>query len=131
MEEPMKGAEDVESYLIQMEAEHEPIGDNVWVVKSGGADLVLSIADNVVVYRVKVMNLDQVPKTKREELYQTLLELNAAEMLHGAYGLEGDAVVATAALQLENLDFNEFQAAIDDLGLSVSNHYPTLSSLAA
>ena len=127
----MRGVEDVESYLIQMEAEYEPIGDTMWVVKGAGPDLVLSIADTVLVYRVKVLNLEQVPGSKREDLYQTLLQLNAAEMLHGAYGIEGQAVVATAALQLENLDFNEFQAAIDDLGLSVSNHYPTLSALAA
>ena len=127
----MKGAEDVESYLIQMEAQHEPLGDNVWVVKGSGPDMVLSIAGPVLVFRIKVMGLEKVPKEKLEQLYRTLLELNAGEMLHSSYGLEGDSVVATAALQLENLDFNEFQAAMDDLGLAVSNHYPTLSKLAA
>ena len=127
----MRAAEDVESYLIQMEAQYEPLGDNMWVVKGIGPDLVLSIAGPVVVFRMKVIEADKVPERKREELYQTLLELNAGEMLHSAYGLEGGSVVATAALQLENLDFNEFQAAMDDLGLAVANHYPTLSKLAA
>lgn len=127
----MKGTDDVESYLIQMEAQYEPLGDNVWVVKGIGPDLVLSIAGPVVVFRMKVMSLEQVPPAKREELYRMLLELNVEEMLHSSYGLEGESVVATAALQLENLDFNEFQAAMDDLGLAVSNHYPALSKLAA
>jgi hypothetical protein len=131
MEEPMKGAEDVESFLIQMEAQYEPIGENVWMVRGSGPDVVLSIAGPVVVFRVKVLGVDRVASDKRERLFQTLLELNAGEMLHGSYGLEGNSVVATSALQLENLDFNEFQASMDDLGLAVSNHYPTLSTLAA
>lgn len=127
----MKGAEHIESYLIQMEAQYELLEDNMWVVKSMGPDLILSIAGPVVVFRMKVMELDTVPRANREKLYRTLLELNAGEMLHGAYGLEGDAVVLIAALQLENMDFNEFQAAKEDLELAVSNHYPTLSQLAA
>ncbi len=85
----------------------------------------------VAVFRVKVLELDKVPAGRREELYRRLLELNAQEMLHGAYGLEQGAVVVTDALQLENLDFNEFQATLDDIGLAVTNHYPELTKYAA
>ena len=60
-----------------------------------------------------------------------VLELNATEMLHGAYGLEEGAVVVTDALQLANLNFNEFQATADDIGMALTNHYRTLSALAA
>jgi len=127
----MRGPDDIESYLIQMEVQHDMLGDGLWVVKGQGPDLVVSIAGPVVVFRMRVLDLTKVPRGRREGLYHTLLELNAGGMLHGAYGLEGDSVVATAALQLENLDFNEFQAAIDDLGMAVSNHYATLSKLAA
>jgi len=127
----MKGAEDVESYLVQMETQYEVLEANMWVVKGLGPDLVVFIAGPVVVFRMKVMDLDQVARGKQLELYRALLEFNAGEMMHGSYGLEGESVVATAALQLENLDFNEFQAAIDDLGLAVSKHYPALSKLAA
>lgn len=127
----MRSAEDIENYLIKMETPFEAIGEDLWRVKGFGPDLVVSIANPVVVFRMKVLDLEKVPKTHREELFQTLLELNSEEMLHGAYGVEGNSVVATAALQLENLDFNEFQAAIDDIGIAVSNHYPKLSKLAA
>ena len=44
----------------------------------------------MLVFRVKVMEL---PKHHREELYRTLLELNATEMMHGAYGIEGARVI--------------------------------------
>jgi hypothetical protein len=123
--------EEIESFLIQMEAQYESVGDDVWVVKNEGADIVLSIAGPVLVFRVKVMELEKVPGERREELFRRLLEMNASEMLHGAYGLEGGAIVVSSALQLENLDYNEFQAVIDDLGLAVTNHYSTLASLAA
>ena len=69
-------------------------------------------------------------KDKREEFFQTLLHLNASEMLHGAYGLEEGFVVTTDALELENLDYNEFQATLDDISLAVTKHYPVLSKFA-
>ena len=56
-----------------------------------------------------------IPRGNREELFRTLLELNATEMMHGAYGIEGDSVVIMDALQLENLDYNEFAATVDDI----------------
>jgi hypothetical protein len=48
-------------------------------------------------------------------------------MLHGAYGIEGEKVVAMATLQTENLDYNEFQAAVDSLSMAISDHYKILS----
>ncbi len=127
----MRNAEDIESYLIRMEAHFEPVGEGIWVVKDLGADLVISLADSVAVFRVKVFDAGKVPAGKREELYRRLLELNAREMLHGAYGLEQGSVVVTDALQLENLDYNEFQATLDDIGLAVTNHLPQLSTFIA
>ena len=128
----MKSAEDIESYLVNMEAQYEAVGDGIWVIKDIGPGLVLSIADSVLVFRMKVMEIGGVGAERREELYRKLLELNAEEMLHGAYGLESDgAVVVTDALQLQNLDYNEFQATVDDIGMAVRNHYPELSSFIA
>lgn len=127
----MRGAEEIESYLIQMETQYSSLGSDLWLVKGNGPDIVLSIAGPVLVFRIKVLELDQIPANRREELYKTLLEFNVGEMLHGSYGLEGGAIVATSALQLENLDFNEFQASMDDIGMAVSNHYTILSKMAA
>ena len=52
-------------------------------------------------------------------------------MVHGAFGLEGDAVVIVHALELENLDLNEFQAVIDDVSMAIAKHYPILSRWSA
>ncbi len=90
----------------------------------GHENLAISIAGPVVAFRLKVMDL---PAAGREQLYRALLGLNTTEMVHGAFGLEGDAVVVVHALELENLDFNEFQAVIDDMTMVASKHYPFLS----
>ena len=125
----MKSAEDVESYLIQMDAQYESVGEQIWLVK--GPDVVVSMSDPLLVFRAKVMDVDTVPESKRNELYEKLLELNVTDMLHGAYGLAEGAVVITNALPLENLDYNEFQASVDDISMALNNHYKTLSALSA
>ena len=121
----MKSAEDVESYLLRMGVAQETLKPGIWVLRTdGGAPLVVSLAGPVVAFRLKVMDL---PSTGREDLYRTLLTLNTTEMVHGAFGLEGDSVVIVHALELENLDLNEFQAVIDDMTMAVVKHQPILA----
>jgi hypothetical protein len=122
----MKTAADIVAYLLKMELPHDEPREGTWIVRGLEAidNLAVTLAGPVVVFRVKVM---EVPRHHREELFRTLLELNATEMMHGAYGIEGDAVVISDALQLENLDFNEFAATIDDITLAVSSHHGRLA----
>lgn len=122
----MKTAADVQAYLMKMELPSEEPRENTWMV--GGLDgldnLVITLAGPVLVFRVKVMDI---PAHQREELFRTLLELNATEMMHGAYGIEGESVVIMDALQLENLDYNEFAATVDDITLAVASHHGRLA----
>ena len=123
----MKSAEDIESYLLRMGVAYETIKPGLWLVKIDASSLVVSIAGPVVAFRLKMMDL---PRSGREELYRTLLALNTTEMVHGAFGLEGDTVVVVHALELENLDLNEFQAVVDDMSMAASKHHPTLARFA-
>ena len=123
----MKSAEDVESYLLRMGVAYETIKPGIWIVKIDGSSLVVSIAGPVVAFRLKVMAL---PGAGREELYRTLLELNTTEMVHGAFGVEGDTVVVIHALELENLDLNEFQAVVDDMSMAIAKHHSHLARFA-
>jgi len=91
-------------------------------------NLLVSLAGPIVVFRLKIMDL---PKTRREALFETLLRLNTTDLFHCAFGIEANAVVLTGALELENMDYNEFQAVIDDMGLAVSKQYPVLSKFRA
>jgi hypothetical protein len=124
----MKDSNDIESYLMKIDLPFEAIGPGMWNVKADHENLVISLAGTIVVFRTKVM---EVPKANRESLFETLLRLNTTDMVHGAFGIEGDAIVIVNALEVENLDFNEFSAVVDDFTMAVSKHYPTLSKFRA
>lgn len=125
----MKGREDIESYLIKLGFPYAEVGPNLWNLHPEGQEnLLITIAGPVVVFRIKAMEL---PPGNRAEFLEALLRLNGSDMVHGAFAIEGNAVVITHALELENLDFNEFQAVIDDTTLAISKHYPTLSKFRA
>jgi len=125
----MKTAADIQDFLIKLELPYDEPTPGTFVVQ--GADgldnIAITIAGPVLVFRVKIMEVPKVDGAHREELFRTLLELNATEMMHGAYGLEGEAVIISDALQLENLDFNEFAATVDDFTLAVASHHGRLA----
>jgi hypothetical protein len=101
---------------------------NLWLVRTPeDAEVVVHFAPPVVILRVRVMELPD-SEPRRGELFRQLLEYNARDLVHGSYGLEGDHVVLTDALELENLDFSEFEASFDSLNLALASH---LGSLAA
>jgi hypothetical protein len=125
----MKTAEDIESFLVRAGLPYESVKPGIWLVQiADHGRLALSIAGPVVAFRIKVMDVPaKGPSAGREELFHTLLQLNTTEMVHGAFGIEGEAVVIVDALELENLDFNEFQAVIDDVSMAVTKHHPKLT----
>jgi hypothetical protein len=121
----MKTREDIESYLLRLGVANEDLGHNIWRIKDNGFEnLLVSLAGPVVVFRLKVMEL---PNTGREALFEALLRLNAGEMVLATFGVDGNAVILSASLPLDDLDFSEFQAVIDDMGMAISKHYPALS----
>ena len=125
----MKTREDIESYLLKMGVNYDDLGGNIWRLRDEEVDnLLVTLAGPIVVFRLKIMDI---PATRREALYETLLRLNTTELFHCAFGMEGQAIVLTGALALENLDYNEFQGVIEEMGMAVSKQYPTLSKFRA
>ncbi len=125
----MRTREDIESFLMRAGLTYEEVGDEgTWLVRESGTreNIVIRLAGPVVVFRIKVLELERVER--RKELYAQLLTYNASDMVHGAYGLADEAVVLTCVLRLEDLDYNEFQGTIDDFSLALANHYETLAS---
>jgi|SRR5262247_1040002 len=120
----MATREDIEHYLIQMGHPHETIADNIWIVRDA-ASIVISYEPPLVIFRSKLMD---VPQKNREAFFRLLLDLNASEMIHGAYGIEENIVVLIDTLQSQNLDLNEFQATLDALLLAITQDYQKLKS---
>jgi hypothetical protein len=124
----MRTREDIESYLIRSGLPHEQVEENTWILRDpdSGENIVVVVAGPLVVFRLKVLDLDKVKRLA--ELFRKLLELNAEEMVHGAYGISNEAVLLTCTLRLENLDYDEFQGTIDDFSLAISKHYEMLAA---
>jgi hypothetical protein len=120
--------EDVESYLNRMELDYEEVEEGLWVIRAGedGAKMVLNHTPPVLVFRIKVLDLPQ-DEARCADLYRRLLQLNAADLVHGAYGLEERDVILTETMELENLDFNEFQATVDSILMAVASHMEELA----
>jgi hypothetical protein len=68
-----------------------------------------------------------IPKNKLLELYTKLLELNANDVIHGAYALDKNKIVLIHSLQYSSMDFEDFRASLDSFGLALTQHYPILS----
>jgi hypothetical protein len=101
---------------------------NLWLLRTpDGAEVVVHYAPPVVILRVRVMELPE-SEPRRGELFRQLLEYNARDLVHGSYGLEGDHVVLTDTLELENLDFSEFESSFESMTLALASHLGALAS---
>jgi hypothetical protein len=127
----MASSDDLESFVGRLDesVSSDEVGTGIWAITPGedNAPIVVSFDPPVAVFRVNVMELPE-PGPNRSELMQKLLELNTEGLVHGSYGIEGSQVVLTDALQLENLDFNEFQASLDSITLALASHMSALAS---
>jgi len=127
----MISREDLESFLIRTEMDHREIGESMWLVdpvKDAEEDhpaVVVSLSPPLVIFRAGIGTVPEGDHA-RLKLYQTLLELNASDLVHGAYGLEGDEVILVDALELQDLDYSEFLASLESLSLAVTSHVKQL-----
>lgn len=118
----------LEGYMIRGGISYDSLSDGMWVLHDDVQavdNIVVTYAPPVVLFRVKLMELPPAGPN-RAALCERLLELNASAMVAGAYGIDGDAVIASETLQAADLDFSEFQAAIEGLTLAITEHYDEL-----
>ena len=75
------------------------------------------------------MKVMEVPTAEHllSPLARRLLQLNASELVHGSYGIEGDSVVMSEALELSHLDYEEFLAAYESMTLALASHLRELA----
>ena len=124
----MRSREDIESYLARAEVQYEVVGDDgMWLVhdSSLGENIAIKAAGPLLLFRVKVLDLAGV--SDRAALFEELLKLNATDLVHGSYGISDDAIVLTCTLEIENLDYNELQAVLDDFSVALAKHYEPLT----
>lgn len=126
----MRTKEDVEQYLVNLDTDYEIVGDGLYRLiddVQDVEDIFVHVSEPLVIFSVRLM---KVPGKNVEAFYKKLLELNATSLVAGAYGIDGDDVMITDTLQLENLDYNEFLASIESIAMAINEHYPMLKQMA-
>jgi CesT_Tir_1 len=120
--------EDVEGYLVRMELPFQELEEGLWVVGDSRevAPVFVNYAPPLLIVRVEVMDAPD-DEELRSGLFRELLEFNSTDLLHGAYGLDGNEIVLTDTLLLADLDFSEIQASLESILLALRSHYETLS----
>jgi len=126
----MVSREDLESFLIRMDLDYEEVDEGMFLTRteSNGTPMVVHHADALLLIRMKVMDMPEDNESSKD-LYRTLLELNATEIVHGAYGIENGDLILSDTLELETLDFHELQASMESIGLAAVTHMEKIRSL--
>ena len=118
----------IEQYLIDLMYTYQQIDKNLWLLDDedhGLQGVAVMQAEPLVVIRAEIMD---VPKNDNLlELYKKLLELNATDIIHGAYALESGKIILTDSLICDTMDYEEFRASLDSFSLALTEHYPILS----
>jgi hypothetical protein len=117
----------IEQYLIDLMYTYQQVDQNLWLIDDEEHSLqgvAVMLAEPLVIIRVVVMDA---PKTNTLELYTKLLELNARDLVHGAYAVEEGKIVLLDTLEYDTMDYSEFRATLDAFSLALTQHYPVLS----
>jgi len=117
----------IEQYLIDSMLTYQQVGQNLWLLDDEDHSLqgiVIMQAEPLVIIRAEIMD---VPKNNILELYTKLLELNSADIIHGAYALDKNKIILIDTLHYETMDYEDFQASLDSFSLALTEHYPILS----
>jgi hypothetical protein len=123
--------DDLETMLIRMDLDYDEVDEGMFLVKpktEGSPPVVVHVTPPLLLIRVKVMDLPDEGGSR--DLYQTLLELNATDVVHGAYGIEDGEVIISDTLELDTLDFEELQASVESVLMAVSSHLQKIKALA-
>jgi hypothetical protein len=128
----MRTADDVEAYLGKMSRRYSPVDGQpgTFLVECGAnmPPVALRVDPPLVVLRVHVGDVEGTAAANGE-LFQKLLTLNARSLVHASFGLEDAHIVLVSALELANLDFNELEATLDEIDVTLAQQVPTLAEL--
>jgi Tir chaperone protein (CesT) family len=121
-------AEDVENYLLQLDRRYVNDG-GTYLLEGPGATTAMRVSPPIVAFRVAIGKVPE-DEAQRMRFFRKLLEYNASDLMHISYGVDGEHVVLSGALELENLDINELEAVLSDIDLALARHVPALHEAA-
>jgi hypothetical protein len=137
----MRTVKDIEAYLEKLNRRYTSVEGEpgTFLIHSSAAQpaIAVRIDPPLVVLRVHIGDVTSAAKpgtpgaggADHAALFRKLLQLNAKGLVHASYGLEDDRIVLSSALELENLDFNEIEATLDEIDLALAQQVPELAEL--
>ena len=115
----------IESYISQLGYYifYRDEKEGIFCIESeedGIKNLIIGVAPPVVVLEQFIFTL----KSDDKEILKSLLRKNR-DIVHGAFVLDetGTRVIFRYTMQVENLDLNELEGALNSLGLLLSEYY--------
>ena len=129
----MRSVQDVEAYLGRMNRRFSTVEDQpgTFLVygNSNMPPTALRVDPPLVVLRVHVGDIDG-DATANADLFRKLLGLNAKSLVHTSFGLEDQRIVLVSALELENLDYNELLATLEEIDMTLAQQVAGLAEIA-
>jgi hypothetical protein len=123
----------VEQYLIESMYNFQELEENsLWLLddkEHGLVDVAIAYNDPLVVFRVELMDAPAPEAACREALFTKLLELNASDVVHGAYALENGKIILINSLDYATFDYGEFLSTCDAFSLAMIQHYPIIKGI--
>jgi len=115
----------IESYISELgySVSYQSTEKGIFLIESeadGIKNLIIGVAPPILIMEQFIFEL----KSDDKEIYKSLLKKNR-DIIHGAFVLDeaGTKVIFRYTMQVENLDMNEFEGAINSLGLLLSEYY--------
>ena len=130
----MRTVKDIEAYLERLNRQYKPVETEpgTYLIHSSNnmPPIALRVDPPLVVVRVHIGDVAPLKEAVDETaLFRRLLQLNLKALVHTSFGLEDDRIVLSSALELENLDYNELEATLDEIDLTLAQQVPALAEL--
>lgn len=115
----------IESFIFQLgySVSYQNEKEGIFCIENeadGIKNLIVGVAPPIIIIEQYIFTL----KSDDKEILKSLLKKNR-DIIHGAFVLdeEGKKVIFRYTMQIENLDMNEFEGALNSLGLLLSEYY--------
>ena len=116
----------LESLLTTLDLQYETAGDSAWIIRDaerGLPGVLVFMEESLVTIQTRI---GSVPEENKAELFEELLRLNA-DIVHGAYAVRDTDVLLLDTLEAETLNYEEFRASLDAVGLTLAQHREALA----
>lgn len=115
----------IEEYITRLgySISYQSKEEGIFCIESeadGIKNLIIGVAHPILIMEQYIFTL----KSDDKEILKSLLKKNR-DIIHGAFVLdeEGKKVIFRYTMQIENLDMNEFEGALNSLGLLLGEYY--------